>query len=296
MTDDRRAKTGRLGMGDIMRGAIWAAALLLSGALAVTSAAAQGKKPAPAAAATTAGKKTVCVISEVAHEFYLKKIGFTVFGNEEGTVSIPQWKLDQAIFTKAKAILSANFAVKHIPTTIETYAPLRTEGGLFRDRDGERKALIQKLTASSGCDLILLVAGNASQVGSTNQYIGGLGVLEMGNDLVGYYRHVHALTFLYVYDGKSMETLNYERGGTDEDTLFKSIHGPSVEIDFKLHPTLKAVADDPKTREIVWKQVERSLELTAPKLFDLKVLDAAANVNTQTAKTRAKKKDDWAPF
>jgi hypothetical protein len=274
-----------------MRKAMIVAALLLSGAL-VTGAAAQAKKPAPAAA----GMKTACVISDVAHEFYLKKIGLTVFGNEDSTVGIPQWKLDQAIFTKAKAMLSANFAVKHIPTTIETYASLRTEGGLFRDRDGERRALIQKLTASAGCDLILLVAGNASQVGSTNQYVGGLGVLEMGNDLVGYYRHVHALTFLYVYDGKSMETLNHERGGTDETTLFKSIHGPSVEIDDKLHPTLQAVADDPKTREIVWKQIERSMELIVPKLFDLKVLDAAANVNTQTAKTRAKKKDDWAPF
>ena len=54
----------------------------------------------------------------------------------------------------------------------------------------------QKLTASSGCDYILLVAGNASQIGSTNQYVGGLGVLEMGNELFGYSHQVHALTFL----------------------------------------------------------------------------------------------------
>ncbi|WP_125461846.1 MULTISPECIES: hypothetical protein [Rhodomicrobium] len=271
---------------------------LAAGALAVIALATGGG----AAAATkpkavpASGKKMICVLSDVAHEFYLQKIGLTVFGNEFSTVAVPQWQLDQAIFNKAKAILSAKFDVKHVPTKIETYAPLRTEGGFFRDREGERKALIQKLTASSGCDYILLVAGNASQVGSTNQYVGGLGVLEMGNELMGYSRQVHALTFLYVYDGRSMETLQYQRGGTDEDTLFKAIHGPSQEIDVKLHPTLQAVADDPKTRDLIRKQVERSLELTVPGLFDIKALDQAANINVQTAKDRAAKKDHWAPF
>ena len=93
-----------------------------------------------------------------------------------------------------------------------------------------------------------------------------------------------------------METLQNHRGETDEDTLFKAIHGPSQEIDAKLHPTLQAVADDPKTRDLVWKQVARSLELTVPGLFDIKALSDAANTNVQTAKTRAAKKDNWAPF
>ena len=266
------------------------AAALLAGSLPASGAPKAKTSP-------TEGRKTVCVISDVAHEFYLEKIGLTVFANEGSTVAVPQWKLDQAIFDKAKAILSGNFSVKHIPTKSETYAPLRAEGGgLFRDRDGERKELIRKLTASSGCDFILLVAGNASQVGSTNQYVGGLGVLEMGNELFGYSHQVHALTFLYVYDGRTMETLKSHRGETDEDTLFKAIHGPSQEVDAKLHPTLRAVADDPKTREMVWKQVARSLELTLPGLFDVKALADAANTNVLTAKDRAAKKDNWAPF
>lgn len=267
---------------------------LVAGAL--PAGATSGKPKAAQATAASAGKKTVCVVSDVAHEFQLQKIGLTVFGNEASTVPVPQWKLDQAIFDKTKAILSASFNLKHIPTKIETYAPLRTEGGFLRDRDGERVALIQKLTASSGCDFILLVAGNASQVGSTNQYVGGLGVLEMGNELFGYYRQVHALTFLYVYDAKTMERLQYNRGETDEDTLFKTIRGPSQEVDVKLHPTLQAVADDPKTRDMIWKQVERSLELTLPKVFDVKALDQAMKVNALTAKDRSAKKDDWSPF
>jgi hypothetical protein len=266
---------------------------LLAGASPAGAASAKSKA---GTAAASAGKKTVCVVSDVAHEFLLKKIGITVFGNEASTVPVPQWKLDQAIFGKTKAILSGSFNLKHIPTTLETYAPLRTEGGFLRDRDGERAALIQKLTASSGCDYILLVAGNASQVGSTNQYVGGLGVLEMGSDLFGYSRQLHALTFLYVYDAKTMERLQYNRGETDEGTMFKAIHGPSQEIDVKLHPTLQAVADDPKTRDIILKQVERSLELTVPKLFDVKALDQAVNANAQTAKERSAKKEDWSPF
>jgi hypothetical protein len=115
--------------------------------------------------------------------------------------------------------------------------------------------------------------------------------------LFGYTRQVHALTFLYVYDGKTMETLQYHRGETDEDTLFKGIHGPSQELDAKLHSTLQAVADDPKTRDLIWKQVERSLELTLPGLFDVKELAHTQNTNVQAAKDQAeKKKYDWAPF
>jgi hypothetical protein len=47
---------------------------------------------------------------------------------------------------------------------------------------------------------------------------------------------------------------------------------------------------------MVWKQVERSLELTLPGLFDVKALADAASTNVQTAKDSAAKKDNWAPF
>ena len=260
------------------------------------SAEAKEAKPAkPATAATaTAGKKTVCLISEATQHFNLQKIGVMVFGNEFKSVPITSWKLDDKIYGKAKAILAKDFLVKNIPTADAAFKSLREPGGLFRDTAGEQKAIVQKIAGQSACDFVLVVMENASQFGSTNQYVGGLGVLETGSDVFGHFRQIHALTFFYVYDGKSFELLRYNRGEAEESTLFKAIHGPSQEIDEKLHASMQAVADDPKTRDIVWRLLEKSLELTLPQLFDIKELKAAAKTQAEVGKGAAKK--NWAPF
>lgn len=250
-------------------------------------------KSAPAAAAT-AGKKTVCLISEATHRFNLQKIGLTVFDNEFKSLPIESWKLDDKVYGKTKAILAKEFAVKNIPATYEAFQPLHESGGLFSDTEGTRKAVIQKIASGSSCDYVLVVMGNASQVGSTNQYVGGLGMLDHGNGIVGWYRFIYALTFFYVYDGKTFQDLRSQRGESEESTLFKNIHGPSVEIDEKQHASAQAVADDPKTRDIVWRLLEKSLELTLPQLFDLKELKAVAKTQAEVEKGGAKK--NWAPF
>jgi hypothetical protein len=272
------------------RSALIFGTLLLGGAILAGDAVdAKEAKPAPAAA-----KKTVCVISEATQRFNLQKIGVMVFGNEFNSVTITGWKLDDRIYGKTKAILAKDYVVKNIPTSYEAFQPLRQPGGLFRDSLGELKAVVQKIASSAACDFVLVVMENASQFGSTNQYVGGLGVLETGSDLFGHFRQIHALTFFYVYDGKNFEILQYQRGETDESTLFKPIHGPSQEVDEKLHPSLQAVADDPKTREIVWRLLERSLELTLPKLFDTRELKEVAKIQAETRKATEKK--NWAPF
>ena len=250
-------------------------------------------KQSPVAPAT-AGKKTVCVVSEATHRFNLQKVGFTVFDNEFKSLPIESWKLDDKIYGKTKAILAKDFAVKNIPATYEAFKPLQESRGLFSDTEGTRKAVIQKIAFGSSCDFVLVVMGNTSQLGSTNQYVGGLGVLDHGNGIVGWYRFIHALTFFHVYDGKTFQDLRSQRGESGDSTLFKNIHGPSVEIDEKQHASAQAVADDPKTRDIVWRLLEKSLELTLPQLFDLKELKATAKTQAETGKTPEKK--NWAPF
>ena len=250
-------------------------------------------KQSPVAPAT-AGKKTVCVVSEATHRFNLQKVGFTVFDNEFKSLPIESWKLDDKIYGKTKAILAKDFSVKNIPTTYEAFKPLQEARGLFSDAEGARKAVIQKIASGSSCDFVLVVMGNTSQLGSTNQYVGGLGVLDHGNGIVGWYRFIHALTFFYVYDGKTFQDLRSQRGESEDSTLFKNIHGPSVEIDEKQHASAQAVADDPKTRDIVWRLLEKSLELTLPQLFDLKELKATAKTQAETGKRPEKK--NWVPF
>jgi hypothetical protein len=253
------------------------------------------KRARPAATpAKDAGKKTICLITEATQRFNLQKIGLTVFANEFKSLPIESWKLEDKIYGKTKALLGKDFAIKNIPATYEAFQPLREPGGLFRDTEGERKAIVQKIASGSSCDFVLVVMGNTSQFGSSNQYVGGLGVVETGTDVFGYTRQVHALTFFYVYDGKTFQVLRYQRGESEESTLFKTIHGPSVEINGEQHASMQALADDPKTRDIVWRLLEKSLELTVPQLFDLKELKAAAKTQAEVEKGAAKK--NWAPF
>ena len=65
-------------------------------------------------------------------------------------------------------------------------------------------------------------------------------------------------------------------------------------IEGEQHASAQAVADDPKTRDIVWRLLEKSLELTLPQLFDLKELKATAKTQAEVEKGGAKK--NWAPF
>jgi hypothetical protein len=275
-----------------MRRAIFILALLLSGGmLSAHDAAAAQPAPGKKTEQGAAGKKTVCVVSDVVHHFGLKKIGVMVFGNEFSTVPITQWKLDEKISAKTKAVLAKSYVVKYIPAPDEAFKPMREATSIFSDRAGARRAVMQPLTSGSTCDFVLFVTGNASQYASTNQYVGGLGVVETGSEIFGVLREIHALTFLYLFDGKSFEVIGYNRGESAESTLFKSIHGPSQQIDSKSHASLQAVADDPKTRDIVASLIDTSLDLTLPILFKLD----APKSGTPGAQA-VKRKEDWAPF
>jgi hypothetical protein len=279
------------------RGALMIGAMLCGVVLAGQAAKAKDSKStkqATATPATAAGKKTVCLITEAAHRFNLQRVGLTVFDNDFKSLPIESWKLDDKIYGKTKAILVKDFAVKKIPAAYEAFQPLRETRGLFSDAEGARKAVIQKIVSGSSCDFVLVIMGLRTQVNSTNQTVEGLGVLDHGNGLVGWYRHVHALTFFYVYDGWSFQELRSQRGDGEESTPFKSFRGPSIEIDEKQHASAQAVADDPKTRDIVWGLLEKGLELTLPKLFELKEPKATTKTQVEIVKTPENK--NWAPF
>lgn len=241
-------------------------------------------------------KKSVCVIAEISQRFELKKVGFTVFDNEESTISITDWKVDDQIVAKTKTLLGKDFTVKKIAAPYDVFQPLHEQGDLFRDSAAELKGMVQKVAAGSNCDFYLVPTCSGSQLSNTNQSVTGLGVVEFGNGLVGYTREVYALSNIYVYDGKSFELLRGERGGSDKPMFFQTIRGPSQEIDYEAHPSLQAVADDPKTRDIVWSLIARSLDLTLPALFEVEALETAIQQSAATAKHKAAKKDDWAPF
>ncbi len=220
-----------------------------------------------AAAKQPDARKSVCVISEIGQDFNLKKIGLMVFANEEESVPIPSWKFDDRVYAKVSGMLKKNFRVKRIDTPQGAFASLYQPGDLFRDRDDEARQIVRKLVAGSQCDYDLVIFQGVSQFSSSNQYLRGLGVLETGTEVFGKGHNLFALAYYKVYEGKGLTVIRREWGDGGQSTFMAAIRGPFQEIDAEAHPSLRAVADDPKVRDIVWALLDKSLSAAIPKLL-----------------------------
>lgn len=228
------------------------------------------QKPSPPAAAVgkaATGTKTVGLISLIGESFTVKKIGIMVFGNEEETFPSAGWKIDDRVASSVSRILKKNFKVKRIGMPAGAYAEFKKGDFFLKSVDDEFAKFVAKYTAGQGCDYYLVVSPGGSQVGSTNQYIAGLGVLRWSN-LFSPPEHVHALSVLTVYDGQ-MKQLRSERGTIGQDTFLVAIKGPHLELKDAemLPPEPKAAFADPRAQKLAWDLLDKSLAMTVPKVL-----------------------------
>ena len=217
-------------------------------------------------APATGALKTIGLISIIGDTFTVKNNGVTVFGNEAQEIAVPQWKVDDSVAAKVGSILKKNFRIKRIAVPAGAYKKYETSlrGIDYRER---QHRLVKDFAASQKCDYYLLVAPGGSVVGSTNQGVGGLGLLRWPN-VFSAKEHVHALSELTAYDGQ-LNVIRSERGSIGEDTFFAAIKGPSLLLEEPqlLPPDPKAAAKDPRAKTLTWTLLEKSLATTVPKLF-----------------------------
>ncbi len=221
-----------------------------------------GQKPAVPGA-----QKTIGVISILGDSFMVKTVGMTVFGNEEREVPIANWKIDDRVTAKVGTLLAKNFRIRRIAVPAGTYKKYETtlKGTDYRER---RRKLVVDFASQQKCDFYLLVAPGGSVVGSTNQGVGGLGVLRWKH-LLSPGEHVFALSELTAYDSQ-FKAVRTENGSIGQDTFFMVVlRGPHLLLEEakKLPETPEAAASDPRTKELTWSLLEKSLAMTVPKLF-----------------------------
>lgn len=167
------------------------------------------------------GRKSVCVVSAIGEAFQLKKIGIMVFGNEEKSVPIRDWKIDQRVSATAARLLQKNFQVRRSALPASGYKSMYEGSGRdYRDAIGDS---LRKIAGNPPCDFYLLVVPGGSQVGSSNQFVAGLGVVQHAG-ITGYFRRLYALSTILVYDGKSFSLLREDRLLAMESFL-SVIHG-----------------------------------------------------------------------
>lgn len=247
----------------------------------------------PNMAAEADEKSSVCVMSRLGETFHMKRIGILVFGNEYSSRPIPEWKIDSSVHAMAEKALGGKYDVKHIDIPADANKAVdEMGGGLLNDRTEENRATLSKLAGNVECRYFLLVTAASSQFGGSNQFVGGLGVLEV-ESMFGNTRLVHTLAQGRVFDGKTYSFLDWQRLRTGQTPFSDPIQGPYGEIEFQAHPSLDAVADDPKTKEIILGQLEQSMKQTLPLMLSV---DEPETLTRALHKQQFKKKDDWAPF
>jgi hypothetical protein len=213
----------------------------------------------------SAQQRTVGVISTIGETFTVQKIGIMVFGNETNDTAIDSWAIDDLISNKVAALLSGRFEVRKISTRKGIFAELERPGfDPFRDREGEFRALVQKIAANQGCDLIVVIRKAESRYGTTNQTVVGLGMVTPSN-LMGSH-HLHALSAISVFDGRTFQVLREQRASIGQATLFAEIIGPHREVAASDWPT-GPVAQNQAIRSATWQLLEQSLAATLPEMF-----------------------------
>lgn len=224
------------------------------------------QKPAAARTAATA-TKTIGLVSIIGENFTVRRVGFTVFGNEEEKFPIAGWKIDDRTAAAVTRVLQKNFKIKRIQIPAGAFQTFRDGDFIFKSFEAELAKFIAKYTAGQNCDYYLLVSPGYSQIGNTNQGIYGLGVVRWDH-IFNPGEYVHALSMLTVYDAK-MTQIRSEFSSIGQDTFMVAVRGPHQELKegSKLPPDAKATLADPRAQKIAWELLEQSLAATLPKLF-----------------------------
>jgi hypothetical protein len=216
------------------------------------------KQAVPKQVPATQNGKCIGVVSQLGDHFTVKKIGLMVFGNEQNEVAVGPWRIDDLIVAKISAALGKQAAVQRIPYQKAAFASLDTPK-LFRNYEAELAEVVRAVTAGTRCTRYVVVAGTEATVGSTNQSIGGIGILYRGFDLLNTV-NVHAFFSLRLYDGETF-TLLKQKHAPSEFNPFAEIRGPHRQLDKSFWPSAPdRVVQDTKLREVVRELVHQGME------------------------------------
>jgi hypothetical protein len=258
-----------------MRRTITALLLLLNGVGAALAQPAPAKQnlPKQAPAKQAVAKQgpaqdgnCVGVLSQLGEKFTVRKIGYTVFGNEINEVPIDSWHIDDLVVAKISAALGKRAVVRRIPYHKEAFASLETLK-LFRDTEAEVGEGVRTLTADTRCARYLLVTRAYYNVGNSNQTIGGIGILHTGIGELFIKVNAYALFSLRLYDGKTFTLLKRANAPSGDSIFLQWIHGPHRQVDESFWPgSPDRAAQDAKLREAIRELVAQGLDATLPEL------------------------------
>jgi hypothetical protein len=249
--------------------------ILIAGDAAVAQQPAKPKTPAansaqPAKPAVADNGKCIGVVSAIGENFILKKIGITVFGNEQRSAPIDSWHIDDVVVSKVSAFLSKSWTVRRINYPKGAFSSLEEEHSLFYNGNDDLLGIVRRVTSSTRCDHYVVVVKTGHTLANSNQSIYGLGILE-ADSLLGPSDYLHALFAIKVYDGQTFAVIGQqavfiERRNLISDFMGPAIHGPFRVVDQSWWPQSDP-AQSTKLRDGIRSLVEKGLDATMPDIL-----------------------------
>jgi hypothetical protein len=190
------------------------------------------------------GIRTIGIISALPSTFRVQNIGLTVFGNDLKEFPIDAWGLDDYATGKARALLTGRYDVR--PVTYQRTA-IAAAGESLGSGLGER---IRPFISTQGLDAYVVLRGRSSQYLSTNQYVGGFGIVEH----LSLNYTVFALYGVRLIDGHDFSFL-----GSGAAPSGVPVSGPSLKVDQTWWPTSLDAASNPRLKAAVIDLVDQSL-------------------------------------
>jgi hypothetical protein len=218
------------------------------------------------------GRKSIGVISAIGDKFSVQKVGLTVFQNSLDEIAIDSWGIDERVVASMSAQLGKRFDVKRISYSKAAFAEVQKPKPLFADNQDDYRykiaEILRGLASTQKCDLYVVVTKSGSQVGNTNQSVGGIGILYGGNGAIFTSVHLHALFDVRVYDGRTFAVLGHQRGSSGQSAFLSVIRGPNREVDKSWWPEpAQSVARDAKIKDATLALLEQSMAATAAELL-----------------------------
>jgi hypothetical protein len=209
------------------------------------------------------------VLSRIGETFTLRKVGITVFGNEENPVPINAWHVDDLVVARVAAFVNKRASVRRVAYPAGMFASLDTPQFLRNDTKAFEE-IARPLMASTHCARYIAAIPGSVNYSGTNQVLKGLGIVSRSG-LVDTF-DLHAITELRVYD-ENLAFLHrkYASLTPNENRFIASIiggnvPGPHRHVDKSFWPDPAGVAQDAKLREAMRDLVSRSLDATLPEL------------------------------
>jgi hypothetical protein len=211
-------------------------------------------KGTPASQPTSPAASGPCigVISTIGTGFGVKKVGFTVFGNEFKEIAAQDFRIDDLVVERVQAAVGRGYVVRKIPVAqgaLESYRPDLILGL----GSAEAAETVKKIAGSARCErYFVMTKGRATFTG--NQTMEGIGIITGGASFASR-TEVHAIASIRLLDGRTFAVV--KNGGLNQ---VRSI------TDFKWPETPEAV-NNPAVRAAARGLVAEELDKTLARML-----------------------------